>query len=342
MAWPLYYKGQNPNSKITLRHRLQSKSLTAAEASLRTIESFYPKNPDHTHILLLSPQAELSPTYFHYLKYTLLEYRYTEGPHKSNTVPTFESELMGISLDLPTTSLDGKTAIDLTDAGSSVKPQALVLHDAPNSNAALYFGDKWVELHNFIPNRFAAQSKYKKPPMRPKAVSEQSPAWLEYMVELARSRGYSMIYPSFASNPQSALVTLHNELYQIPEEFLRDAEGEKPAGDDAAVDIAEYPFTADPADPGPVASIEKPEALLASKAANIVRLLGLKDNDILPDPVMMPIFAFSGVRIAPSARTTAVETYLSEFRSLVGGCLSKPSNGLKQEKMRTDDLFCLD
>jgi hypothetical protein len=36
------------------------------------------------------------------------------------------------------------------------------------------------------------------------------------MLEFMRARGYSLLYPATTSN---ALVTIHNELYHVPEEF---------------------------------------------------------------------------------------------------------------------------
>jgi hypothetical protein len=50
--------------QLTLRHRIPRSGLTVEESSARFIESFWPNNPLHS-VLVLSPQAELSPRFFH-------------------------------------------------------------------------------------------------------------------------------------------------------------------------------------------------------------------------------------------------------------------------------------
>lgn len=335
-TWPRHPRGQDSNNKLTLRRRLQPRGMTAAEASLRTVESFFPKSTAKSHVLLLSPQAELSPSYFHYLKFTLLEFKYGSIEHLKNSLQSSADVLLGISLELPSTTLDEKTPLAISSTSGTTR-NSLVVYDAPNSNAALYFGNRWAELHNFVSNRLAAQSKYKKPSVRLKLVSEQSPAWLEYLVELSRNRGYGMIYPAFASDPESALVTIHNELYHVPEEFLHKQDDTEAVSTDAA----DYPFTADPAEPPPSTTISKAEPLLAGKSSNMIRLLGLEDLELLPHPDTMPVFAFDGKKTTREARDSAVAVYQNEFRVQVGGCVSKDSRWADKESLRTDDLFCL-
>lgn len=201
------------NSKLTLRHRLFSTQLDAHQASIRQIESFYPSNVPQSHILVLSPRVELSPLYFQYLVYTLLNYKY------STTAFNTPESLMGISLETPLTTLNGKDHLSLPEDAST---KSLFLYQAPNSNAALYFGDKWVELHSFLSNRFAVdKSLQQKPDDATYSVSETYPSWLGYMLEVARVRGYTMLYPSFASSSEDALATIHTELYHPPEEHTK-------------------------------------------------------------------------------------------------------------------------
>ncbi|KAK1979939.1 hypothetical protein LZ30DRAFT_724715 [Colletotrichum cereale] len=87
---------QNPGrvQMLSLRHRIPRQRMTEEESSIRFLESFWPTTPRNSHILVLSPQAELAPGFFHCefgrmtrggatailtealdLKYTMLEYR---------------------------------------------------------------------------------------------------------------------------------------------------------------------------------------------------------------------------------------------------------------------------
>ena len=102
---------------------------------------------------------------------------------------------------------------------------------APNSKAALFFGDKWLELHSFLTKRDAAShhaltSEHHQ--NRKKHISRQSPAWVEYFLDLMRVRGYYMHYPGLnapknsASAVQESLVIIHNELYTPPEEYTNE------------------------------------------------------------------------------------------------------------------------
>jgi len=64
--WPPA-KAHNPThvKQLTLRHRIPRSSLTEEESSARFLESFWPANPRYSHVLVLSPQVELAPSFFH-------------------------------------------------------------------------------------------------------------------------------------------------------------------------------------------------------------------------------------------------------------------------------------
>lgn len=51
--------------QLTLRHRIPRGSLTEEESAARFLESFWPSNSKYSHVLVLSPQAQLSPQFFH-------------------------------------------------------------------------------------------------------------------------------------------------------------------------------------------------------------------------------------------------------------------------------------
>jgi hypothetical protein len=50
---------------LSLRHRIPRKRMTEEESSVRFLESFWPTSPLYSHILVLSPHAEVSPQFFH-------------------------------------------------------------------------------------------------------------------------------------------------------------------------------------------------------------------------------------------------------------------------------------
>ncbi|KAK3948451.1 hypothetical protein QBC32DRAFT_381371 [Pseudoneurospora amorphoporcata] len=235
--WPPA-RAYNPSHvrQLTLRHRIPRKSLTEEESSVRFLESFWPAN-QHSHVLVLSPNTEVSRNFYHYLKYALLEYSYSVPA----TMQQWDSRLLGISLELPSTHPSDSlkpSSPPLTSkkaTGAQQKQQQKktptnntpFLWQAPGSNAILYSGQKWTELHKLVSKslEFVHQEQQQhatstNPALAffaQKQISKHYPSWLEHALRLARVRGYFTLYPS----PQTArnLATVHNELYRAPEEY---------------------------------------------------------------------------------------------------------------------------
>lgn len=218
--WPPHNDNPMAGSGLSIRRRISNHRHNQEDSAIRFLELFYPTNTINSHVLLLSSQAQLSPQYFHFVKYALLEYKYSTYGAEDN------DNLMGISLELPAVLLDGKTKLEPPSTGDMHTDRYKELHQgaksvpfmwqAPNSHAALLLGDKWAELHSFLGNRVVKHQQSAKTTSRGKLISETLPAWTEYMLEFMRARGYSLLYPATTSN---ALVTIHNELYHVPEEF---------------------------------------------------------------------------------------------------------------------------
>ncbi|TAQ84201.1 hypothetical protein B7494_g7473 [Chlorociboria aeruginascens] len=307
---------QNSGSLLTLHHRIPQHDLTEEENSIRFLEAFWPSNPETSHVLVLSPQAEISPHFFHYLKYTLLEYRYSS---KSE----MDGNFMGISLDLPISYLNDSAEFVAPLDYKGDEPVAF-LWQAPNSNAALYFGEKWVELHDFVAHSLSSQRAL--PPavvLKEKVVSKTFPSWLEHVLRLARARGYWTVYPNFGSS--NSFATLHNELYQPPEEYLKDEEMNHPQ------DSIE--LTADPAHHISLKKSERP--LISTSLLNI-----LPNSGELPKIAAMPLLSWDGEIIDASQIGVQAVTYSRLFRAEIGGCDTaspeKPRVGLT-----AGDLFCV-
>lgn len=265
---------------LTLRHRIPQHGLSAEENHIRFLESFWPADPANSHVLVLSPQVELSPLFYHYLKYTLLEYKYSVYARK-------DFNFMGISLELPSTYLNDTQTFTAPDAhktspldGSEIMTP--FLWQAPNSNAALYAGDKWMEFHSFVGELLPAQHILPTPTtLNEKVVSKTYPSWLESLMELCRSRGYWMVYPNL---PFDSLATVHTELYRPPEEFSGEEEIKA-----QHLDVND-PTVALEADPAHHLSLSQQEkSLLSTSLLNI-----LPNEGIMPVPKEMPLLSWDG------------------------------------------------
>lgn len=245
--WPPNLMEVPANARLlTLRHRIPRHGLNEEESQVRFLESFWPAHK-HSHILILSPQVELAPNYFHCkfsiavvvtpdavayacpdLKYTLLEYKYSSSAFWQE----WDRRLLGISLDVPATYLNASRSFSPPTKGPSQNAQggapetpSSFLWQAPNSNAVLFLGDKWMELHGFVTRFLEAQRNFTSPPptlVRMKSVSKRFPSWLEHALRLSRARGYFTLYPS----PDTAknIAAVHNELFHPPEEYENDDE----------------------------------------------------------------------------------------------------------------------
>jgi hypothetical protein len=239
---------------------------------------------------------------------------------------------MGISLDLPSTYLNDTTTFSpprkAAKGNSDIDEAISFLWQAPNSNAVLYFGDMWIELHSFLSHSLVSQHKLPTPTtINSPEVGKTYPSWLESILRLARTRGYYFLYSTLAN--QVGLATIHNELYKPPEEFSNSWDVEEHLTPQISAD-----FTADPAHHLSLQHTEKP---LASKS-----LLNLLPSDgILPSLTDMPLLSWDGKAVKKMELEEAASNYSQVFRREVGGC-----NTLDEHKAMiegsADDLFCLD
>ncbi|MDI1486366.1 MAG: hypothetical protein OHK93_005593 [Ramalina farinacea] len=327
IVWPpIDWSGSAHMSQVTIRHRVRRKTTSPEEASARLVESFYPKRLVNSHVLLLSPQVELSPLYYHYLLYTILEFKYSSHAVKA---AKDDDSLMGISLDLPTVYLNDTTRFlpPITDKLKSRAQEegAPFRWQSPNNNAALYFGDKWKEFHSFLAGRLT------KPPSRsPKAVSSKHPAWLEYMSELMRARGYSLLYPGDWVN-ETALSTIHDELYQVPEEFLNEpVPSDRPVPEISQDEPLEANVSRGSRKPPP--NDEHP--LLESSLTSL-----LPNQGDFPALNKVPHITFEGKPVDRDSSFAEAVSFTKQFLGTIGGCqASETPPGHKS--FQAIDLFC--
>ena len=318
---------RHSGDQLTLRHRIPFHALDEEEAAVRVLESFYPRNTAGSHLLVLSPQTELSPLYFHYLKYALLEYKYSA--YASGAA----QNMFGLSLGTPTAYLNDSIGFEppvirytvTGDYDSEEKTQKTpFLWQAPDSNAALFFGDRWVEFHHFLGARLEAR-RTKKVKEREKLVSRQRPSWTEYLLELLRARGYYMLYPNFEG--RGGVAAVHNELVRQPEEFSR----KTPVASDEDTPA----FVADPG--SYLSSADKPEAALDTAKA-LVYMLPF-DGD-LPEVNTLPVLTHDGEETQLVGLERHAQAFANAFKEEIGGC----APGRKPKRRRggeATDLFCL-
>lgn len=234
------------------------------------------------------------------LKYSVLHYLYSGAA----LAQEWDSRLLGISLNLPSTYLDGSKPF----VPHSEKGETPVLWQSPDSNAALFTGQKWIELHALVSHLIDHQHKTQPPPafFTDKLVSKKYPSWLEHALKLSRARGYWTLYPSEATARN--LATVHSELYRAPEEYEREL------GKEAAKN-SELPVPGD--------------TLFES----------LPEGGLLPFDEM-PLLLWDGGATTLSHLDKTAARYTDEFRRAIGGCeVLAPGDLLAKKSMK--DLFCM-
>jgi hypothetical protein len=362
--WP---PNGNPgeNSGLRLNRRIPIRSLAPEEAAIRFMESFYPSRRQDSHVLILSPNVQLATHYYQALRYYLLNYQYSAISHNYPAV-------LGIALDIPTVHINGSEKFDpptLYDlepdqrAGVRSKSNAArpsFLWEAPNTNAALYLGDSWIELHSFLSLRLARFHSDPKPLPRKKLVGSHMPAWSEYVLEFMRVRGYSFFYPGSIS-PTDAFASVRADAPLPPDEFYNllsardDASASPPV---AAENQASAPSKRSASEPGvfiePFLPPERVSNALPKSSAPLTSL-GRPPHasqhlmDLLPfagdEPLLthLPHYAYDGSPIALSDITARVAEETETFRVEVGGCgntLTPRGKRRVVKKGSAADLFC--
>ncbi|ERS97743.1 hypothetical protein HMPREF1624_05914 [Sporothrix schenckii ATCC 58251] len=336
---PAGFADASDTKQLSLRHRIPKHGVSEEESSVRFLESFWPTHPQDSHVLVLSPQTELAPDFFHYIKYALLEYRYSNPA----LLQEWDKRLFGISLDLPRTALDGSTPFvppaplkkgDTTEAaaasaaGTSADTSAdsSFLWQAPNSNAVLFLGERWADLHRFIAQLLAtqrmAEPESKSHAEQPvKRVSKTFPAWLEHALQLCQARGFWTLYPS--STTASALATVHDELYKPPEEYEEDV-----LADAAAAGSNPHWTGSDEVRLGSKTLLEALPHRGGTATGDTTGLAPFSD---------LPLLAWDGKSVTLDELNDQSVEYATHFRRTTGGC----SEGMLAVLL-PETLFCND
>jgi hypothetical protein len=232
----------------------------------------------------------------------------------------YDASLMGISLAVPPTLIDG------TEPFTPPKPlrgktagsaETAFLWQRPSSEAMIFLGAKWVELHHFV-----AQSLYQKKSMSStpallatKHASKKYPAWLEYALQLSRIRGYFTLYPS--RETAKAIIGVHSDIPHTPEEYQKDKSSTK-APKDFSDQGSEHFEPASPVD----------------------MLVTLPNNGELQSPRDLPLLSWDGKPKTEESFAKDASEYTTLFRKEVGECEERYLKSRPAAKTTALDLFC--
>lgn len=165
-------------------------------------EAWYPTNDDE-YAIMLDDRVELSNSFYIWLKYAVLKYRYAESRGEQQT-------MFSISLYSP-------RVIDTDPSGRQLlkspnnNNKTPYLMQLPNSlGGALYFPEHWREFHDYITARLTDQATVKRGSGNPHLFKDSlltvsrtnkwTSSWRKYFDEMIYMRGYVTLYPPFDSS----------------------------------------------------------------------------------------------------------------------------------------------
>lgn len=223
--------------------------------------------------------------------------------------------MMGLSFVAPTGLLDGASSFTppepSDDAGSSY------LWQAPSSDAMLFSGAKWMELHGYVSRILERQESWSDSPglLSVKDVSKKYPTWLEYVLQLSRLRGYFTIYPG--QETSSAIMGVHNDIPDVPEEYADDKQAILDAMGNPAEDEATYNF---------------------DSHWQVDMLQTLPRDGSLPSVESLPVVSWDGKAATAEDLIANAREFATRFRSEVGNCRDGDTPSSADRFAR--DLFC--
>lgn len=160
------------------------------------VESWYPASND-SYGVFLEDDVEVSPLFYAWLKFTILQYRYYTPMQERS------SRLFGISLYQQKnieTRPEGRQPFDahrLFDT-LSIPSHTPYLSQIPCSWGAVYFPEVWREFHTYLSLRLSETALSISDSIVPEIRSNRWPrSWKKYFIELVYMRGYVMLYPNY-------------------------------------------------------------------------------------------------------------------------------------------------
>lgn len=178
---------------LNVRHRIVHGGLMPA-----IVESWYPSSND-SYGVFLEDDIEVSPFFYGWLKFTILQYRYGDPSLRSAS-----SHLFGVSLYQPRNLEllpDRRRPFDAHKLFSSLSLSPILpyLSQVPCSWGAVYFPEVWREFHSYLALRLSEIALPISETIVPDIKSNRWPrSWKKYFNELVYLRGYVMLYPNYA------------------------------------------------------------------------------------------------------------------------------------------------
>lgn len=192
------------------------------------------------------------------------------------------------------------------------------LWQAPTSDAVLWMGEKWVELHGYVSQVLERQHATSAAPalLATKEVGKSYPAWMEYALQLARLRGYLTLYPSRST--ADALGGVHTDLPDKPEEFQGHADtrdkDKDVLGDDASV------------------------VFDVGSQVDMLETLPPEAEQRLLDG--LPILSWDGQQTGEDELENDAAQLVAQFRRQVGQCADESRERSVRAENHARDLFC--
>lgn len=185
-------------------------------------ESWYPASDDDFG-LLLEDDIEVSPYYYMWLKYAVLQYHYNPNVHlpELNSVALYSPRVVEVVKERP--------HWNATEFFKAVHPNTPYLHQLPCSWGALFMPKKWREFYKYMGMRFTEDAK-SNPVQIPKSrTNGWQASWKKFLIDMMYLRGYVTLYPNFPN--QTSFSTNHmepgahigaaaNKLAHNPEDFI--------------------------------------------------------------------------------------------------------------------------
>lgn len=246
------------------------------------------------------------------MKYTILHYRHSNAAFLQD----WGENMMGMSLTSPSILLDGSQSLNSPEPGADFG--GAFLWQAPNSDAMIFPGDKWMELHGFISQVFERQDSLSETPalLAHKDVSKMYPSWLEYALQLSKARGYYTVYPG--KETAGAILGSHNDIPDVPGEYEDDDEAKIAAEGEGLEDQATDSFD-------------------ALWTVNILETLPL--GGTLPFATTVPVLTWDGKPTSIEDLHVDSVLFAAQFRAEVGSCEVESEAPNRRHKY-AEDLFC--
>jgi hypothetical protein len=155
---------------------------------------------------------------------------------------------------------------------------------------------------------------------------------MEYLLELMRARNWHMFHPA------KSFVTIHNELAQLPEEFVRPEKGQKEGDKAKASQHADGEAFLRADEPPVIVPHTERKHVSGTQALHAT----LPFNGDLPELPHLPLLDYRGEQSRFLETDGIQQEYITHFREHFGGCDAKEAKRKRlPHGFGTEDLFCL-